>query len=212
MAGTSLLVTDAESVLLSLGRALTPQWGIYYNGIPVVAASAANLLGFGSIINTLNTLTSLVGVTIEDDFSIVDFSYKQDWAIATYPVEDGGFQSYDKVQLPFDVRMRVAAGGPAANRQSLIDILADSSNSLKLYDAVTPEQVYPSCNIVHVDYARKSHEGLGLLVADVWLQEVRVTSAAFFANTQQPGSAGQVSTGNVSPSVFEGGASPIQFL
>ena len=79
-----MLVEDAASVLLGLITA-TPQWGIYLNGVAVL--SYDNQMSFG---------------------------YKQDWKISTYPVEQGSFQSYDKVQLPFEVRMRVAGSVSSA--------------------------------------------------------------------------------------------------
>jgi len=69
--------------------------------------------------------------------SVLDFDYKQDWPLSDYPVEDGAFQSYDKVQLPFDVRVRVASGGSESERQDLLTSVQAAANTLDLYDVVT---------------------------------------------------------------------------
>jgi hypothetical protein len=129
--------------------------------------------------------------------SIVDFDYKQDWPTSDYPVEDGGFQSYDKVELPFDVRVRVASGGTEAERESLLSSVRAAAGTLDLFDVVTPEQTYSSCNITHVDFKRTSSNGVGLILIDIWFTEIRITSTSTFTQTQQPGNAGQVNTGNV---------------
>lgn len=131
--------------------------------------------------------------------SIVDFDYKQDWPTSDCPVEDGGFQSYDKVELPFDVRVRVASGGTEADREALISSVRAASGSLDLFDVVTPEQTYQGCSITHADFKRTSANGVGLVIIDIWFTEVRETSTSTFTQTQQPGNAGQVNTGSVTP-------------
>jgi hypothetical protein len=193
-----LLIADTA---LIISRALQPQWGIYNtNGTPYIASSLASLLGLGSLASALNTFSSLlIGQNISDLFSVVDFEFKRDWTVSDYPVEQGGFQSYDKVQTPFEGRMRVCAGGNLVNRQALIDKVDTAANSLNLYTIYTPEETYINANITHYDYARKADRGAGLIMVDIWLSEIRITSTAAFGNTQQPGNASQVGLGNAQP-------------
>ena len=148
---------------------LRPQWGVFLDGLP--ALPEAN--------------------------SFVSQEYKQDWTIADYPVEEGAFQTYDKVQLPFESRVRITSGGTLAARQALLAAVDAVANSLDLYDIVTPERVYTSVNVSHYDFRREAGRGLGLLTIDVWFLEVRVAPAAQFSSTQQPGEAGQQNIGNV---------------
>lgn len=122
-------------------------WGVFLGGAPVV---------------------------LFDTFVSID--YRQGWALSDYPVERGAFETYDKVQLPFDVRVRFAAGGSEANRQALIDSVAAISGTLTLYSVVTPEVVYNSVNVQHYDYRRTNANGLGLITIEMWLLEVRVTA------------------------------------
>lgn len=161
-----LVLLIADAVAAVLGSA-EPQWGIFLDGEPLLPSDCT-----------------------------VSFEYKQDWTIADYPIEGGGFESYDKVQLPFDVRVTVAVGGSVSKRQALIDALDAAANTLDLYDVLTPEKVFQSCNIMHWDERRRARD-VGLLVVDVWLQEIRVNSGTAFSNTQQPTSADPVAAGNV---------------
>lgn len=162
-------LTLLTSDLISFAFGLSgAQWGIYLTGIPVVVAD-----------------------------SVVDITYKQDWSISDYPVEQGAFESYDKVQIPFEIRIRFSAGGSEVDRQNLLSSIAAVAGDLNLYTVVTPEQTYPSVNITHYDYKRTAINGVGLLVVDVWLKQIRVSVASPFTNTQSASSTAQTNDGTV---------------
>ena len=145
-------------------------WGIFLNGASVIAFD-----------------------------STVAFDLRQDNPISDYPVEEGGFQSYDKVQLPTEIRLRLACGGSVTKRQTFLQTIESVMNTVDLYDIVTPEMVYLGYNFTHRDFRRKADQGNGLIIADLWLTEVRETQQATFSNTQQPSIAGQQNIGNVQP-------------
>lgn len=168
--GPNLVAVVAETAIaLLIGAAIGPQWGIFLGGAPVLAAN-----------------------------STVDFDFKQDFVVPTYQQEDGGFQSYDKVQLPIEIRVRVSSGADPASRAALLQSIDAVMNTLSLYDVVTPDEVYTSFNFTHRDYPRDAAKA-GYIVVDLWLTEIRVTSTSTYGNTQQPGNAGQTSTGAVQP-------------
>lgn len=165
-----------------------PQWGIFRSGgDPVVVAD-----------------------------STVSFDFKQDWSISNYPVEPNSFASYDKVQRPFDVRLRMSAGGSEADRRALINSIDAIAGTIELFDVVTPEKVYRSVNVTHYSYDRTAIKGAGLIVIDIWLLQIRVASDAAFtssttsttgvpgaqtlSNTKAPNGASPVSGGTVQPS------------
>lgn len=131
--------------------------------------------------------------------SVLTFDYRQDWAIADYPVENGAFQSYDKVQMPYDVRLRITSGPSIGARQLMVEELKTLGNSLELFDVVTPEMAYVDLNVSHVDYNRKAQSGAGMIIADVWFVEIRQDATAAFSNTSQPSEAGRQNAGNVQP-------------
>jgi len=174
-----------------------PLLGYGLNSVALLAAdivTAINLVlgntGWGIFLN---------GQKAFDYNSVVDFDYKQDWPTSDYPVEDGGFQSYDKIELPWDVRVRVASGETVADRGLLLGQIRAAAKTLNLYDVVTPEMTYRSCNITHIDYKRTAYNGVGLLMIDIWFIEVRVTSTTTYSTTQSPTTTGQQNTGSVSP-------------
>lgn len=143
------------------------QWGIFSGGGAVVTA---------------DTVTS--------------FDFKQEWAISDFPVEEGAFESYDKVLLPYDARVRFAAGGSLANREALLSSIAAVAGTTQVFDVVTPEAVYVSATISHYSYSRTASRGLGLLQVDVWLLQI-VESVGAGQNAAQPDGASPVNGGSV---------------
>jgi len=186
----SLLVSDL--IGSALNNLFGPQWGVFdKNGNAVIVAD-----------------------------SVISVDYRRDWAISTFPIESGGFKAYDKVQQPFDVRLRFSAAGASTNtvlgavaafaanvslfggaqkvgRQALLDSVESVANSFDLFDAVTPDKIYTDISLEHIDYKRSAQNGLDLIVADVWAKEVRIISTQSF--TQSPASADPSSTGTVQP-------------
>jgi len=128
--------------------------------------------------------------------SIVAVDVRREWRISDYPVERGGFQSFDKVATPGDARVRMSVSGAIA-RGPFLDQLDRVAASLDLYTVVTPDAIYPSVNIIHYDYRREQRSGASLLIVDLWLQEVRVTVQTEFTNTKSPEGAANSAGGNV---------------
>lgn len=157
-----------QDTFLPFGTNLRPTWGIYQNGQPIIPADTA-----------------------------VAFSFRREWAVADYPVEQGGFESYDKVDLPFEPRVTLVTGGSIENRQAFLSSIDRLAKTLDLVDVVTPEIVYSSVNIQHYDYRRTSRNGVGLLAVDVWLLEIRIVGQSG-QNVKDANVASQVNDGNVS--------------
>lgn len=161
-----LLTGDTFS---GFGAGLTPVWGIYQNGQPVIPADTATA-----------------------------FNFRREWAVADYPVEDGGFESYDKVNLPFEPRVDLTCGGPVENREAFLAAIDRLANTLDLFDVVTPETTYTSVNIQHYDYRRTSRNNLGLVTVSIWLLEIRIVGQSG-QNVRDPAAAGPLNDGNVNP-------------
>lgn len=181
-------------------------------GVPSLGAYAASLITLliDDVINlVIGGSENVWGIYLDGDRvieadSLAAFDLRQDNPISDYQVEDGGFQSYDKVQLPTEIRVRVACGGDIAARQTFLQSIDAVMNTTDLYDVVTPEAVYPSYNFTHRDFRRSGDQGNGLIVVDLWLTQVRESAQASFTNTQTPGGAGQQNSGNVQPQTPSG--------
>lgn len=206
----TLAVTDAFAAVSAF---LAPSWGIYIEGQAVITPANLFTQSFGGAIGALSTIAALIGFpnVVPVVASTIEFEYAGDSPISNYPQEKGAFQSYDKVQLPFDIKLKIAAGGSVSNRQALFSTLDALRTSVALVDIVTPEGVYPSVCCKHVDYRRTASNGVDLVLADVWFEEVRVQAGASFSNTTSPTDAGMQSLGNVQPQAPTAGVQQ-QFL
>lgn len=155
-------------VLGFLGGAQQMQWGIYKDGQPVIEAE-----------------------------SCVSMDYRKEWVVADYQQEEGAFASYDKVEMPYESRVRFATGGSVLDRQAFLDSIEAIAGDLELYDVVTPERVYESANVTHYDYRRTATQGMGLLQVDISLLEIRVTAEQDFTTTAAPSGAATQNGGTV---------------
>lgn len=165
-------------------------------GVPVMPRAPDALVGFGSVPMLLADFLGVFdsgsdwgifdqdGQSVVPHDSVVSFDYRQEYAISDYPVERGGFQSYNKVAVPYDVRFRFTSYGSQAARADFLDTLTSAAASLDLFTATTPDALYQSANIVHFDYHRESRNGgVGMLVVDVLLREIRETGTTQFAQS-----------------------------
>lgn len=145
----------ANDILGLLGISLDPEWGIFdQSGLPVVIAN-----------------------------SVVSMGFHKDWTVANYPLEQGAFEPYDKVEMPFETRMRFTSDGSESERVTLLESIEAVAGTVDVYDVVTPERVYTSVNIVSYDYQREAARGLGLMIVDVVAMEVRIKATANFTKS-----------------------------
>lgn len=167
---TSTPVLSADSPNVATQSSQTAQWGVFKDGVAVILPD------------------SIVAVEKAKEFRLSD-----------YPVEDGSFQSYNKVETPFDAHVTMAMGGDASDRAAFLDTLEDVTKSMALYDVVTPEKSYLSASIERYDYERSAKSGVTLLTVRLWLREIRVTATAAFSKTKTPAGSGVADDGTVQP-------------
>jgi hypothetical protein len=183
--------------------------------VTTVAALASDV---GILVNLFSDAAKQWGV-FDQDFnpvavwdSVHSVDYRHEYTIADYPIEKGGFESYNKVAHPYDARVRFiisdgsqggllggALGGiettiasftggkspGMAARTALLSALEDAIYSLDLYYVITPEYTYPSANLTHMEYRREMRGGVSLIAVDVSLQEVRIAATAQSAEAIQ---------------------------
>ena len=131
--------------------------------------------------------------------SIVSFEYAKEEQISTFPVEQGGFQSYNKVETPYSVRLTLTKGGSKDDRTSFLDQCQTLLTSTDLYTVLTPETSYSDANITRVSLQRSADRGAQLLTVEMVIEEVRSSATSQFtkSNTQDPASADQTNDGSV---------------
>lgn len=130
--------------------------------------------------------------------SVIGFDYRGESKISTFPVENGGFASYNKITSPFDVRIAMTCSGHGPmKRDAFLAKLTELKDALTLLTITTPDAVYKSLNLVQFDYRRTSRSGVSLLSVDAGFTEVRETGKATYSNVNRPDDASKVHNGTV---------------
>lgn len=195
-------------------------------GVPQVARDAANSIISGtlSVVGVIGSLSGqfdqlsedgpdISSVTSPAQWGIFDDSGNQvitpdsflgveavkEYRVSDYPIEDGAFGSYNKVETPFVGKVTFGKGGTESERTQFLSDIQSAASTLTLYTLVTPEVSYPNVNVTHYDYKRTSKNGVTMLTVEIWMEEIRDVVTATFTNTQQPEGADAANVGGVQP-------------
>ena len=179
------------------------KWGI------IAAGSSSGASSQGGFLQTLQGLfnkgSTLKGTTLLTPDSFVDFEYREEQKIPIYPLQNGAFQSYNKVGMPFDIRLTVTCSGNGKmSKGDFIQGIDKLLTGLTLVDIVTPDATYKNCNLIHVDYRRDATNGATLLIAQLWFQWVRIVSNPT-TQTANPSGTPTSSFGQLSPTSVPSG-------
>lgn len=174
-------------------------------GAPVIASVNAALIkvGLGQFAFGLNQPVwgifdaSNQAIAVSD--SVGSFEFRSDSHASQAPMEQGAFQAYNKVQLPFEARMILHCGGTIEKRQAFLQAIELAKQSTNLYSIVTPEASYFNVNVASYGYRRTVRDGATLLSVEVGLNKIRQATAAQFNNT--PGAASADPTASVTGQV-----------
>ena len=138
--------------------------------------------------------------------SFLDFDNRSDSRVSNFPVQAGGFASYNKVQLPFEVSVRVSIGKGVGDRAQFLATLEQLKQSLTMCTVITPERSYANCNIDRYEVTRRGSSGAFFLqeVEIFFSQIIQVTAqysttAAATQNAQVPAAQPPINQGVVQP-------------
>ncbi|WP_176077501.1 phage baseplate protein [Burkholderia dolosa] len=177
---------------------------------PLVRAPGESLGSFAISLITTDAIGLLEGLLapvwgIFDEFgapmavadTALSVEYRGDSRIAKYPQEQGGFRDYNKVQMPYNARVQLACGGSDARRTAFLAAVEAAKQSTALFTVITPDSTYENANVVSYDLRRTAKNGVTMLVVEVYLEEVRQTVVAQFANPKNPTASDPISVGQV---------------
>lgn len=123
------------------------------------------------------------------------------WKIAQFPIQDGDFQSYNKVIIPRIVTLKLTQGGSLQQRTVLLSALNSIAGDTNLYNIVIPEGVYLDFNCDGYDIRRMGRDG-AYFFADL---------AVHFTNIKQSPSVYSSTTANTADAANPA-AKPVQNL
>jgi hypothetical protein len=127
------------------------------------------------------------GTPILEADSVASLEYAQDFRISDYPQEAsattaGTFESYNKVQLPYQAKVGFLI---AQTRDEFLNSIGAQLASLTLVTVVSPEVRYANANLTHYGYRRTSKAGVTMILVEVWCEEVRITATTQLSNATQ---------------------------
>ena len=156
-----------------------------------------------------------IGNPVLEADSVFAVEYQHDYRISDYPQEQGAFQSYNQVPVPWVAKITFLVSssreGSVAGLSQVSNVkrglfLSQAENAafgLTLYTVVTPEFAYVNANVIHVSYRRIARQSVSMLMVDVWCEEVRVIGQGFLSNTQSTNGAGPLNSGPVQTDVWQ---------
>jgi hypothetical protein len=124
------------------------------------------------------------GDQLLDPDNVVSLEHRAEYRVADYPLEGGSFESYDKVQTPFDMRIAVSKGGSQTDRETFLTTCQALLESLAVYNIVTPERTYLNVNVVGIGMTRNATTGAGMATVELVLREVRQAAKAAYSRTE----------------------------
>lgn len=130
-----------------------------------------------------------------DVFGRIEF--KNASLVSTYVQEEGAFASYNKVNTPYDCRVRLLVGSDVVRRNSFLTALDLMLKSIDVYSIVTPDFTYPEATLSSVQYLRSSNRGVRIIGADLIFVEVRKNSASKQPQPAEPAGADPISLGQI---------------
>lgn len=178
-------------------------------GVPAVLRAAATLadtvtLGYLGLSDSLNNLIGSEpvkwgvfdsnGAPIADYDSFISLDYQNQASISKYPVELGGFNSYNKVESPYDILVILSCAGSEDRRATFQSKIEAARKSLQLYSVFSPTKTYPNVNITTVAIRQELTEGANVTRAILSCEEVRQRAQADYSSPLNTLDNGQVQT------------------
>jgi hypothetical protein len=170
-------------------------------GVPTLLRSGAQLLDTVTLgyLGASDALSQVIGsevvrwgvydasgTSIGDYDTMAAVEYRNDANISDYPVEDGSFASYNKVDSAFDVSVRMVCGGSDARRAAFQAACETARRTLRLFTIVTPTRTYQDVNFVSIGVHHTRTEGANLLTVELQAREVRNTASEQQSDAKTP--------------------------
>lgn len=161
-------------------------------GVPNIPRDPLGAItSIGAIVGNINARAQ-IGEPVEAVYGIFDedgnavivpdtiqaFAFQSDYSLSNFPIEQGGFNTYNKVQNPFQNRVLVVKGGNDSDRAEFLATVEGVLASTQLYSIVTPETTYVGVNMVGMSLSRTNRDGANMLIIDLQFIEVRLAPAA----------------------------------
>lgn len=187
----TIILGSAEAKLWELLGSFAGQWGIYpANSGDVTPSFGENLervvlstpIGTTTIGELIGGQSSGVSPVVTVD-SIRSLDSRHETQVCDYRIEQGGFASYNKVQVPDMVMIEMARGGGLTNRKTFLSWLETNVQNPTVYDIVVPERTYQNMTLESYEVIRDADNGgASLIIARCAFRKI-MTAIPVFPST-----------------------------
>lgn len=119
------------------------------------------------------TITDEEGSSALTFTSFIDIDVRNEGQALSYPVEEGGFMNYNKVQSPLDIRVTLSTQGTDDEFEYILEKLDEyQKEPVKLFVA-TPSAYYGPLTLEAYSNKRTRESGAGQLTVELYFIEVR---------------------------------------
>ena len=124
------------------------------------------------------------GIQVLEPDSFLGIDLQKNYRVSDYPVEQGAFSSYNKVETPYTSVVGMAKGGDQNERAEFLKALTALSASFDTYTIITPDDIFLNANIEHFDYIRRADQGANLVAVNIGFRQIRNTPSIRYSKTR----------------------------
>ncbi len=145
-------------------------------GLPVTVIFGNSPLFSSLNLQPFDPSYSIKGAATMEPDSMVELDLDASSSIMTHPVEQGGFDAYNRVQAPIKIRMLLACQGINMPRTGFLSALEGMREGTDLYTISTPDTTYYNMALKGYSYKKAAERGAVTIWADTQWEEARSTN------------------------------------
>lgn len=135
--------------------------------------------------------------------SFLDIDISNEGTALSYPIEEGSFANYNKVQTPLNIRATLGFQGTPSEIGDVLSKLDEYQQATKKISVVTPTDFYRSMTLESYNHAHARDNAANFLVAELYLVEVREVktrvTTTVITRPKNPTSSDKTGTGKKQP-------------
>lgn len=152
-----------------------------------------------SSVNEAWKIVDSTGKVILKPDTYADFQVRAENIIPNYPIENGGFSSYNQVEKPYNIKMTaIITGIGDLSRGKFFQTVVDLKRSLDVVTIVTPDAIFDNAKLISYNWSQRADHGLTMLQIELVFQEIRQTASAKIT-VAKPAGNDKKKIGQVSP-------------
>jgi hypothetical protein len=178
-----------------------PPYGIFSMGGTVTVGPITTTFSDGTTqTSEPENVGSFPGSEVIVPDSVLEFEVTADSDLNTHPVEEGGFQAFNRVQAPRSIRMLMACQGRNMPRGTFLSTLEDLREGTEVVTISSPDDSYPNMVLKSFGYKKTSERGAVTIYADtMWVEERSTNVSVSAPPTAQPQGAATTNLGALQP-------------